>query len=92
MDMAVGTFGVVTTSNGGHDLDFYADRIVERLISVSETAPEPIKAQALHYKNSLRLVVRDGLERAVRSDRTTLVAKMERAGLADAALFIKHGG
>jgi hypothetical protein len=71
---SMGQVGVATTSGGGHSLEFFAERIVARLISVSETAPEPIKAQALHYRDQMLVIVLDGLRRAQASDRAYLFA------------------
>jgi hypothetical protein len=67
--MQVGGVTVVTTTSGGHTPEFFAERIVARLIAVSETAPEPIKAQALAYRDSMHAIVLDGIKRAIQSDR-----------------------
>jgi len=78
MEVLHGTVGVVTTNNGGHSPEFYADRIVDRLIYVSDNAPEPIKAQALAYRESMRAIVLDGIKRAILSDRATQLHRLER--------------
>ncbi len=65
----LGNVGVVTTNGRPHSLEFHADRIVERLIHVSENAPEPIKAQALIFKDSLKKIILAGLQDVVNSDR-----------------------
>jgi hypothetical protein len=59
----------VTTSNGGHSPEFYAERIVARLMVVADTAPEPIRAQALAFRNQMHEVVLAGLKRAIEADR-----------------------
>lgn len=74
-DVGVGTVSVVTTSNGGHPPEFFAQRIVDRLIQISDTAPEPIKAQALAYRESMLAVVLDGVKRAIASDRAHLLRR-----------------
>lgn len=89
MEMQAGKFTVATTVDGGHGIDFYADRIVDRLIHVSESAPEPIKAQALVYRDSMRAIIRDGLLRSARSEKTTILAQMEKAGLKEAASLLR---
>jgi hypothetical protein len=68
-DMAVGTVTVVTTSDGGHPPEFYAQRIVDRLIFVGDQAPEPIRAQALTYKDQIFAIVLAGIQRAIADDR-----------------------
>jgi hypothetical protein len=67
--MMIGPVTVETSSNGGHSLEFYAETLTNRIISVSSTAPDPIKAQALQYKESLRGLILDTLKRVVISDR-----------------------
>ena len=37
---------VSTTNNRGHDPQFWVDRVMERLLSVSENADPMVKAQA----------------------------------------------
>jgi hypothetical protein len=67
--ISVGSVNVVTTSGGGHSLEYFAGRIVERLILVAETAPQPIRDQALAYRERMLAIVLDGLKRARESDR-----------------------
>jgi hypothetical protein len=68
-DMTPGTVSVVTTQNGGHSPEFFAERIVARLIVISETTPEPLKAQALVFRDSMHALILDGIKRAIASDR-----------------------
>lgn len=65
----VGNVMVATTTGGGHSIEFFAQRIVDRLISVAENAPQPIRDQALVFRNQMLNVVLDGLNRAIASDR-----------------------
>jgi len=65
----VGQVSVATTSHGGHPPEFFAERIVARLMHISDTAPEPIKAQALVFREQMLAVVLDGIKRAILSDR-----------------------
>lgn len=67
--MMIGPVRVETSQHGGHSLEFYADTLTDRIITVSSMAPEPIKAQALQYKDSLRGLILDTLKRVVISDR-----------------------
>ena len=64
-----GIVQVYTTSNGGHPVEFFAERIVAKLIYIGEKAPEPIKAQALAYREQMKAIVLEGLKRAIDSDR-----------------------
>lgn len=72
MDEAGATVGnvmVATTSGKGHDPEFFADRIVAKLIHIGESAPQPIRDQALAYREQMKVIVLDGLNRAIASDR-----------------------
>jgi len=73
-----GMVQVFTTDNGGHSLEFFAERIVAKLIHVSETAPPPIRDQALAYRGQMYKVVLDGLRRAVNSDRAYFLKEKEK--------------
>lgn len=65
----VGSVGVVTSSHGGHPPEFFAERIVSRLIHIGDEAPEPIRMQAHAYRDQMLAVVLDGIKRAIESDR-----------------------
>lgn len=83
---------VETSNNGGHGLEFFADRLVARLIHVSDNAPEPIKAQALLFRDSMKRVVFDGLLRTLSSDRSDIILELERNGMPEAAALIRTLG
>ena len=74
----IGKVSVTTTSNGGHPPEFFAERIVARLIAVAETAPEPIRMQALAYREQMLAIVLEGVRRAIASDRAYFLAGKER--------------
>lgn len=67
--ISVGQVLVATTSGGGHPPEFFAEQIVNRLILVGENAPEPIKAQALAYRDQMLGIVLSGIRQALASDR-----------------------
>jgi hypothetical protein len=75
---SVGSVTVVTTMDGGHPAEFFAQRIVERLIQIADTAPEPIRAQAMEYRERMYAVVLDGVKRAIASDRAYFLTGKER--------------
>jgi hypothetical protein len=62
--------------------------MLERLIKVSDTAPEPIKAQALAFRESMRAVILAGIKGAIRSDHTTIIVNLRQAGMEDAANLV----
>ena len=65
----VGSVEVFTSSHGGHPPEFWAEQIVNRLIHVGNQAPEPIRAQALAYRDQMAAIVLDGIRQAIASDR-----------------------
>ena len=86
-----GIVNVSTTKDGGHSVEFHVESLLNRLIYVSENAPEPIKAQALVYKDSLRALLLDGMKRAIRSDRTTMAFLLSKNGMQEAASLLLKG-
>jgi hypothetical protein len=69
LPIAVGQVSVGTSSNGPMPPDFWAERIVDRLIYIGDDAPEPLKQQAWAYRDKMKAVVLSGLMRAIKSDR-----------------------
>jgi len=84
----VGAFSVVTTSDGGHSPEFYAERIVAKIIGISETAPPEIRLQAEAYRDDLIRVVLAGVRGAVLSNHTTVIAQLRKAGMHEAAQLV----
>ena len=87
-DIGIGAVEVVATIDGGHPPEFYAERIVAKLLYVSESAPPEIKLQALVYQEALRDVVLKGVRRAILSNHTTILAQLRKAGMHEAAQLI----
>jgi hypothetical protein len=67
--MGIGTVRVVTTTNGGRPPEFFAERIMDKLMYVDDRAPEPIKSQALEYQLIIREIILAGIKAAIESDR-----------------------
>lgn len=75
---ALGNVTVMTSNNGGHSIDDISELLLRRIISVADTAPPAIKAQAVQFQESLRILIRHYMAEAVRSDRATLAGKLRR--------------
>jgi hypothetical protein len=86
--MSLGPFSVATTSNGGLPPEYYAERLVAKLIYISETAPPEIKLQALAYQEAMRAAVLDVLRTAILSNHTTVIYQLRKAGMNEAAQLI----
>lgn len=85
-----GNVVVSTTSNRGWTPEELAERLVDRIVGIADTAPEPIRAQAHAYRQSLLLLCASYLRQAAQSDRTTLTNQLREAGFPDAAEAIRR--
>lgn len=81
---------VTTTDNRGHTVEEITEMCLDRIMSVSETAPAPIRDQALAFKNNLRPLLVFYMKKAVQSDRTTLYNELAQNGLDEAAKVIRR--
>jgi hypothetical protein len=81
---------VVTTENRGFTPDEVAERCVDKLISVSDTAHPAIRDQANAYKKHMEKVVAFYMREAIRSDRTTVYNAIKDAGHPELAEAIRR--
>lgn len=81
---------VVTTENRGFTPDEVAERCIEKLISVSDTAHPAIRDQAKAYKKQMEKVVAFYMREAIRSDRTTVYNAIKDAGHPELAEAIRR--
>jgi len=79
---------VFTTNNRGHTPEELAERALEKLIAISETADPMVKAQAMVFKDHIRDLIIFYMKEAIRSDRTTICAELAKQGHADLARII----
>lgn len=81
----LGNVSVMTTDNRGHSVEEMTELLLRRIISVAETAPPAIRAQAVQFQDSLRKLIHHYMAEAVKSDRITVAAKLraEAPHLAD---------
>ena len=80
---------VQTTSNRGWTPEELADRALEKLLHVSKDADEQVKAQALVFKEQIRQVLVFYMKEAIKSDRTTVCAELEKQGQNELANIIR---
>jgi hypothetical protein len=85
-----GVVSVMTSSNGGHTPEQVAELCVDRLMSVSESAPPEIAMQARAFKDQMLAVVLHYVKMAAREDRESVVAKLEQVGATDVAQQIRR--
>lgn len=89
---AMGAFqvGVRTTTGRGFAPAELSEQCVDKLIHVSETAPAPIRDQAVAFKQRMQKVVEVYLQQAVLSDRTTVYNALTEAGHPELAELIRR--
>ena len=79
---------VFTTQNRGHTPEELAERALEKMLSISDTADPAIKAQAYAYRDRIKHLLVFYMQEAIRSDRTTICAELAQQGHADLARII----
>lgn len=80
---------VTTTSARGETPEEVAQRCVNKLISVSDAAPQEIREQALAYRSALLHVVTAYMKDAVAQDRLTVYTALVDAGQPQLAEVIR---
>jgi hypothetical protein len=86
---ALGSIEVYTTTEGGHPVDFWAKRCIERIVAVSDEAPEQVKNQVNEFKNNIEKVIAQYMQNAIKSDRITINNQLEKADFKEAADLIR---
>ena len=87
--LEVGSVLVSTTQDKGHDPEFWAKAAADRIVSVGGNCHPLIAQQAEAFKQSVEKTVEFYIKEAIKSDRTTLIAELERQGHADLANIIR---
>jgi uncharacterized membrane protein len=86
----LGEVSVHTTDNKGHDPEFWAVQVTNKICGISEHAPEHVRQQALAFKNTVYDIVLRGIRSGIASDRTTVVNLLRSQGQDDMANIIKE--
>jgi len=85
-----GTVGVVTSSNGGYSNEQIAEMATNKIVAVSDTAPEPIRQQAHVFADNVRNVLHYYIELAKKEERATICHQLREAGHKDLAETIRR--
>ena len=86
----MGQVTVQTTNNKGLSPEYWTERIMERLIAVSENADPMVKAQAKAFQEQIQSVVLLYVKQAVVSDRATVAGLLDKQGHKDMADIIRR--
>ena len=87
---SLGTVGVKTTENKGLSPEYWTERIMERLVAVSDNADPMVKAQAEAFKETIQKVVLLYMKQAILSDRATVAGLLEKQGHKEMADIIRR--
>jgi len=89
-ETSIGDLGVKTTHGRGHTVQEVAEMATNRLVSVSDTAPDPIKAQAHAFKNQCHIIITYYMKEAINNHICTVCNQLEAQGHKDLANIIRR--
>ena len=84
----IGNIKVYTTKNRGHNVQELSEMLLDKIVSVSDTAPQPIRDQAIQYRKMIGEIILWYMEAAIRNDRETISQKLTAVGQSGAANLI----
>ena len=74
----LGTIEVHTTEEGGHPVEFWSNLCIERIVQVSQEAPEEIQNQVKEYKDNIQKVIEQYMQNAITVSYTHLTLPTKR--------------
>ena len=86
----VGNLNVTTTNNRGHTVEEVAEMATNRLVSISDTAPAPIRAQAHAFREACKHIITYYMNEAVKNHVCTICNELEKQGQKDLANIIRR--
>ena len=89
-ELSVGDLGVKTTHNRGHTVDEVAEMATNRLVSVADTAPDQLKAQAHAFKKQCHFIIAYYMREAIKNHICTVCNQLEAQGHKDLANIIRR--
>jgi len=89
MNFGFDAFKIHTSDNGGHSPDAVAEMCVDKLMSVSASAPPEIRMQAEAYKSRMLQIIAHYIKVAVTEDHATTCVKLQEAGFPDLATQLR---
>tara|TARA_R100000541_G_C1883446_1_gene82645 strand:+ start:910 stop:1200 length:291 start_codon:yes stop_codon:yes gene_type:complete len=88
--ISIGNLGVTTTHNRGHSSEEVAKMATDKIVSISDTAPESIKAQAHAFKGLCHNVINFYMKEAIKNHMCTIGNQLEQQGHKDLANIIRR--
>lgn len=81
---------VHTTHKRGHSVEEWAEMATDRIVSVSDEAPEPIRLQAHAFRTMVKKLLTLYFQQAIDSHLCTVNNLLEKQGHADVAEIIRR--
>ena len=81
---------VTTTTNKGHDPEFWAEKATNQIVSVGSQSHPAIRDQAEAFKEQVYAVVLLYIKESIKSDRSTLAGLLGKNQQKDMADFIRR--
>jgi len=88
--ISIGNLGVKTTHGRGHTVEEVAEMATNKLVSVSDTAPDPIRTQAHAFKKMCHTVISYYMQEAIKNHMCTIGNQLEAQGNKDLAEIIRR--
>jgi hypothetical protein len=88
----VGLVEVATSNNGGHPPEFWAKRAADQIVQVADTAPMPIREQAIAFKERIAECILRNIRNAIQSDRTSIKYRLEKNGFSELSKLVDGDG
>jgi len=76
----IGSVRAITTDGRGLTPEEWAEITLEKLISISDQVPEPVRDQLYAYRDRVRLLLVAAMRNAIKSDRTNIINFLNAAG------------
>ena len=80
----------VTTNNKGLSVDYWADRLLVKIVHVADNSDSLIHQQAIEFKDAIRQIIAVYMGLAIKSDRTTLYNLFIQQGHSDMAEILRR--
>ena len=86
----IGEVGVSTTHWAGHDVDYWAEQTTKKIVSIGGNCPPIIAQQAEAFSDAVLQQISYYMKEAIKSDRTTLIAQLEKQGQPEMADILRR--
>ena len=86
----LGDLGVTTTNHRGHTVEEVAEMATNKLVSISNDAPAPIRAQAHAFRDACKQVISFYIQEGIKNHMCTIYNQLEKQGHKDLANIIRR--